>query len=416
MRTEKEILELRAAVHTQQRAILDRASAEKRALTAEEDAQWQRADVDFAAFTAELERVRNLQEREAEAQRALDAEPVATRAQLQDAQGKQKEDAEKWARELFFGGGVSRAEAFARMNSGAGAQRASTSSTGTGLYVMPEEFIRTLELTMKQFGGMLQAAYVHRSASGNPLRWPTHDGTAETGNWVAQPRSSDITPRGLTFGRKSLNAHTWYDIIGLDWEFIQDEQVGLVSTLLAQLLGESAGRALNKAFTDGDGSGKPTGILDGTSGAGLGKETAANNAFTKAELLEMVHSVDPAYRNGASVAWMFHDDTLRRIRQLDFGTTDDEPIWQPSFQVGEPDTILGHRYIINQDFPTFAAGAKIAVFGDWSKYIIRMVRDMGVVRLDETFAARMQTAFLGWLRVDGLLLQSSALKTFKIKA
>jgi HK97 family phage major capsid protein len=83
---------------------------------------------------------------------------------------------------------------------------------------------------------------------------------------------------------------------------------------------------------------------------------------------------------------------------------------------GEPDRILGYRYVINQDFPSLAASAKVAAFGDWSKYVIRQVRDVNIVRLNETFAARMQTAFLGWLRVDGKLIQPAAIKLLQMKA
>ena len=48
--------------------------------------------------------------------------------------------------------------------------------------------------------------------------------------------------------------------------------------------------------------------------------------------------------------------------------------------------------------------------------MIRKVRDVNIVRLNETFAAQMQTAFLGWLRVDGKLIQPSAIKLLQMKA
>ena len=79
-------------------------------------------------------------------------------------------------------------------------------------------------------------------------------------------------------------------------------------------------------------------------------------------------------------------------------------------QLGEPDRILGFTYVINQDFPNIASGAKTIAFGDWSKYIIRQVLDLSIVRLDQTYADLMQTAFLGYLRTDGKLLQSAAIK------
>jgi HK97 family phage major capsid protein len=202
----------------------------------------------------------------------------------------------------------------------------------------------------------------------------------------------------------------------LTWEFIQDEDVSFVSRHLAEAFGESSGRALNKALTDGDGSRKPTGILDATNGASVGKELASQTAITKVEVIDLIHSVDPAYRTGPNVAFMFHDNILAAIRKLDFGTTDDEPIWQPSYREGEPDRILGYRYVINQDFPsTIVQSNKIAAFGDWSKYVVRQVQDFQLLRLNERFADQLSTGFLGWLRIDGKLLQSAAIKLLQAK-
>lgn len=404
MRTEKEVLDLRARVDAAQRAILDKAASEKRAMNAEENAQWDKADQEFQALTKELNMIRAIQEREQIEEPVVATIPTSRENKQETISRKAAFD--KWAHQLIKGPAIPREQAMAMVN----AERASTSSSGDGLYVMPEEFISMLEVKLKQFGGMFQASYLHRSRTGNPMRWPTYDGTSQTGQWVSQPRSSDIVPRGLTFDRNSFSAHTWYDIIGMDWEFIQDEEVGLVARLVAEFIGEAAGRALNWQFTKGDGSGVPTGILDATGGASTGKTTSSNSAITKTELIDTVHSVDPAYRNGPNVAWMFNDSTLAAIRKLDLGVSDTVPIWQPAFREGDPDRILGYRYVINQDFPSIAASQKVAAFGDWSKYVIRQVRDVNVVRLDETFAALMQTAFLGWLRVDGKFIQPSAIK------
>lgn len=411
MRTEKQILDERARVDYAQRAILQKAADEKRALNQEEGAQWDAANQDFNQLTKELEMVRAMHARD-----GIDQNPAAPVIPItpQKAPESAKESAERFYRALIHGEGVDQETAMA-MAKGKLPMRASTSSAGTGLYAMPEEFISRLERKMKQFGGMLRASYLHRSSSGNPMRWPTHDGTADTGNWVDQPRAADIVPRGLTFGRNSFAAYTWYDIVGLDWEFIQDEEVGLVAGILADMLGESAGRALNIACTTGTGSSSVTGLLAASGGASTGKTTASASAITKAEILDLFHSVDEAYRMGEQVYFMLHDDTLNAIRQLDM-STNVAPIWQMSFREGLPDTIAGKPYIVNNNFPTIAASQKVIAFGDFSKYVIRQVQDLNVLRLNETFAAKMQTAFLGWLRVDAKLIQDSAIKLLTMHA
>ena len=414
MRTEKQILELRAEVDHAQRAILQRARDEKRALNSDEEASWQKADADFMALNKELDMVRAMTERDAQYQ-ALNNEPIIgmTAPQADEKDLKRKHTDAFW-RQLLHGEGMSQSEA---MRLAADPTRTQTSTTaGNGAFTIPEEFMRELEVTMKAFGGMLQASYLHRSPRGGTMNWPTFDNTARTGAWQDEPRTAGLTPGQFTFNRKQFAAYLWADMAQLTWEFIQDEDVSFVSRHLAQAFGESAGRALNKAFTDGNGTGKPTGILDGTGGAGVGKELASSTVITKVELVDLIHSVDPAYRTGPNVAFMLHDNILAAIRKLDFGTTDDEPVWQPSYAAGVPDRILGYTYVINQDFPsTVAAGNKIAAFGDWSKYVIRQVQDFNLIRLNERFADQLSTGFLGYLRIDGKLLQSAAIKLLQAK-
>jgi HK97 family phage major capsid protein len=82
------------------------------------------------------------------------------------------------------------------------------------------------------------------------------------------------------------------------------------------------------------------------------------------------------------------------------------PLWQPSMQLGAPDTIMGFPYTINQAMAAPASGAKSLIFGDLSKYLIRDVRDIVIQRLDERFAEYHQVAFLAFSRHDGDLLDA----------
>ena len=99
----------------------------------------------------------------------------------------------------------------------------------------------------------------------------------------------------------------------------------------------------------------------------------------------------------------------------DFGTTDTVPLWMPSFREGEPDRILGFRYVVNQDFPNLVASAKSMAFGDWSKYVVRMVQDFSLIRLNERYADELAVGFVAYARVDGKLLNRSAIKVMTQK-
>lgn len=394
MKTEKQIIEQRAGIYRQMQDLLNRSAQENRPMSADESEQWNRMDAEFNALTAELNAIQRMNGLASQMQPADEPVLPATAAPAN-------------AKREYF----TRLFNSQPMDASMAMQRAVTSTTqNNGAYVVPEEFMRDIEVFLKAFGGMFQASYIHRSTRGGTMRWPTINDTAATGSWQAEPRSSGITPRAFAFDKKEYSAHLWTDVLALTYEFLQDEDVDFTSRVMAELVGTSFGRALNKALTDGNGSGKPTGILDASAGATTGKTTSSGTAITKAELIDLVHSVDPAYRTGPNVAFMFNDTTLAALKKLDFGTTDTVPLWMPSFREGEPDRVLGFRYVVNQDFPSIASGRKTAAFGDWSKYVVRLVQDFSLIRLNERYADELAVGFVAYARVDGKLLNNQAIK------
>ena len=99
-----------------------------------------------------------------------------------------------------------------------------------------------------------------------------------------------------------------------------------------------------------------------------------------------------------------HDSTLKALKKLVDG--DSRPLWTSGVAVREPDTILGHPYTINQDVATMAASAKSILFGDFSKYIIRDVMGITMMRLNDRYADYFQVGFVAFSRHDGDLLDS----------
>ena len=101
---------------------------------------------------------------------------------------------------------------------------------------------------------------------------------------------------------------------------------------------------------------------------------------------------------------MFHDTTLRTLKNIldKFG----RPIWLPGLAVNSPDTILGYRYTINQSMPQIAPNATTVLFGDLSKFIIRKVREMQLLRLVERYADFGQVGFIAFSRVDSNLVDA----------
>jgi HK97 family phage major capsid protein len=283
-----------------------------------------------------------------------------------------------------------------------------TAETGlAGGYVIPYQFSNELERTMAYYGPMLQVSRIITTPQAGTLYWPKVNDTGTSANWHTE--GGTVTVQDMTFTRETFAAHVCNTLVKVSVEWANDE-FGLLNSELPIMLGERLGRALNTAFTTGDGTGKPTGFRDV---APSGVESASTGAFTAANLVDLVHSVDIAYRNSPSTAFMMHDQILSAVRKLNYDS-DKNPLFQPSLREGTPDRLLGYNFFVNNDLPSAqAADAKIIFFGDWSKYIIRAVANNVLVPLRERFMDEMEIGFLMYARYDGKLLNTAAIKHLK---
>lgn len=271
-----------------------------------------------------------------------------------------------------------------------------------GGFTVPEGFIADVEVAMKDFSGVRKSrATLLPTTTGNDLPWPTVDDTNNEGEQVEEneeqtegdPKLGQINFRAFLFSSR---------LIRVPIQLIQDTGVNL-EALLARLMAERLGRITNRRFTTGNGANQPMGIVTASK---LGKSAAASGAIAYADLVDLEHSVDPAYRGQAE--FMMHDNTVAVLKKL--LDLDGRPIWMPAMNAGiaggAPGLLLGYRYDSNQHMAQVGAGNRSVVFGDMSKYHIRDVRGMVVVRLTERYAERLQVGFFAFLRTDGRIVDA----------
>ena len=236
-----------------------------------------------------------------------------------------------------------------------------------------------------------------RTATGNDLPWPTVDDTSVSGRLLAEETA--VTQTNITFKSITFKAYKYTsDLILASPELLQDQAVNMPQ-LIGELLGERIGRATNAHFTTGTGSAQPNGMVTQAIVDNL-LSTAGVGALAADDIIDLIHKVDPAYRGNAS--FLLHDNIVGSVRKL--VVTDQGYIWQPSFQLGNPDRLLGFPMRINQDMDSDAAiitGEEIMVFGDMSRYKIREVAGMRFRRLVERYADTDQEGFIAFIRTDG---------------
>jgi HK97 family phage major capsid protein len=239
--------------------------------------------------------------------------------------------------------------------------------------------------------------------SGNTLNFPTNNDTSAKAVLVAE--GSAATVQDTTFAQVAVGAYTYRDLIKLSKELIQDSAFD-IEAYVANLMGTRFGRAANESCTTGTGSSQPQGVVTGST---LGKTAASATAITFAEILDLVHSVDPEYRRNGR--FMMHDNVLAYIKKLSIGASDARPLWQPSFIVGEPATIDGFQYVINQDMDsTINTASKLILFGDFSKYLIRQSRALEILRNEYLYMGTGEIGLFGFARWDAKLLDTAAVK------
>lgn len=280
-------------------------------------------------------------------------------------------------------------------------QAAQSTSTTSGGYLVPEGFYNTLTEAMLQVNGVRPAATVLRTATGNDLPMPTVNETTIKGAILSE--NSNTSEQAVTFGQTTLGAYKYTSkIVLVSLELLQDSAFDL-NAWIAGALGKRIGRITADHFTTGTGSGQPNGIV---TAATLGKTGASGQttSIIYADLVDLMHSVDPEYRNLPGCAWMMPDTMLKALRKLVDGES--RPLWQPGLVAGEPDTILGKPYFINQSMATPAASAKSLLFGNLQSYFIRDVMDVMVLRLVERYAEYGQVGFLAFSRHDADLLDA----------
>ncbi len=282
----------------------------------------------------------------------------------------------------------------------------STSATAGG-YTVPTDLAATIDKTMKMWGPMYDEAIttVLNTASGNAIDFPTVDDTA-----VAVAKHTEGAPMtddggvDATFGKMTLNAFA-YDTewVQISMELLGDSDIN-VEQFIGELLGERLARRVNTELTTGDGNGDPNGIVTAST---LGKESTSGTAITADDLIDLMHSVDPAYRMSPKARFMFNDATLAAIRKLKDGSNN--YLWQMGdIRVGAPGTLLGQPYSVNQAMASIGVGAKAVVYGDFSKYYVRKVGAPVVGVRREYYWPNIGLA--GIVRLDGDLIQTGAVK------
>lgn len=455
----KEMIERRNKAHEEAKSILDKAEGEKRALTAEEKETVRKLDGEVRELGQKLEQAAQ----DAEDERALrdsvrqNGETLAASRGLktQPAVRGQEGEVNPLDGEMAFRGWClgrhatpAMREAAARLGvdihqpnldmgvrtrHGADGKPARTfmevrtspagdivgpverralsvGTTDAGGYSVPNEMMRAFYEVQLWYGRVREQAQVIQTETGATLPWPTVDDTGNTGAILAEATAA-ATNADPTFGVVNLGAFKFSSkAILVSWELLQDSFID-IAAYLGTALGRRIGRIQNNKFTVGVGTTEPKGFV---AGAAVGKTAAATNAFTLDEVIDLIHSVDIAYRNLPGTGFNMHDTIAAVARK--FKDSEGHYLWEMSTQLGQPDRLFGYPVSINNDMDSaLTTGKKLLAFGNLGlAYVLRDAGAVRFVRADELYVLQHQVMFEASQRSDGNVIDSTAIKVLAL--
>jgi HK97 family phage major capsid protein len=371
------------------KALLDGAAAEKRDLSAEENAKYESISADLDSRAKVIETLKSDAEREmraAEAMRGLEnqARPVAEAS-------KQNDDVE--AIRALARGEV-RSHTFEKRD-------VLKSSTGAPV---PTSFYDQVLLLARQSGPMLETSTILNTAGGENLQIPS----------LATYSSGTVASEGAAIGESdpvfnsfvTLGAFKYSFLTQVSRELIEDSGVDIMSFIAGQV-GQSLGFSVNTALTTGTGTVEPNGLISRAGSALVG--TSLNP--TADNLIDLVYSVDASGRRLAGSGFQMNSSSIANVRKLKDSAG--QYLFQPSLSAEARDLLLGYPIYENPAMSTAASAVKPVIFGHLPSYYVRQVGGIKLDRSDDFAFNTDLVTFRATFRVDGNLIQTSHVKFFK---
>ncbi len=290
-----------------------------------------------------------------------------------------------------------------------------------GGFAVPQEIDALIGRTLKDVSPIRSIATVVQTGSAGYRKLVTNGGTPS--GWVSEtagrpetetPNFNEIAPPTGELYANPAASQAMLDDAAFD-----------VEAWLADEIAREFAQAEGAAFVGGSGINQPRGFLNApvtdepddlrAFGALQYVPSGAAGGFAGADgedaLVDLVHTLKPAYRQGAS--FVMNSATLAQIRK--FKTADGAFLWQASMASGQPDMLLGYPVVEAEDMPDVAADSLSIAFGNFrAGYLIAERSATSILR--DPFTNKPFVHFYATKRVGGQVMNSEAIKLMQFSA
>ncbi len=383
----QELIAKRAKVWEAAKAFVESHQKENGTLSVEDTAAYEKMEAEITDLTAAIDRERRAEEREAELNKPVNT-PLTAKPYKADGDGEKTGRASDEYRK-----GMLQA---LRSNFRQISNVLQEGVDADGGYLVPEEYDRRLIDVLDEENIMRGLATRITTSGEHKINIAA---TKPAASWIEE--GGQLTFGDATFDQTILDAYKLHVAIKVTEELLYDNAFGLENYIILQF-GKALANAEEDAFLNGDGNGKPTGLFHAAKGGTL---AGTIEKIASDDLFNLVYALKRPYRKRAS--FILNDKTLASIRTLK--DNNGAYIWQPSYQAGEPDRLLGYAMHTSAYAPTDAIA-----FGDYSYYNIGDRGTRSFAELKELFAGNGMVGFVAKERVDGKLVLPEAVQILKI--
>ena len=273
-----------------------------------------------------------------------------------------------------------------------------------GYVLAPEETSAEFIRNLVEFSPVRSLADV-RTAASHTVILPKRLSVTNA-KWKGEAVASEASEP--TFGDMEISVKELTTHVDLSNWLIEDASadiIGEVNLALAEDFGAKEG----KAFVGVTDTAAPSGFMNEAAVANTLNGHATN--LNADQLIKLMYALPGIYRNRGT--WVMNGTTLATIRTLKDGNGN--YLWQPSYQAGQPETILGRPVVELVDMPDIAANAFPIMFGDFKAgYRIYDRIAFGVMPNRYLLATEGQVRFHARRRVGAGVVRPDAFRKLKM--
>lgn len=290
-----------------------------------------------------------------------------------------------------------------------------------GFLVAPQDFVSRLIRFVNDAVYIRQLATVMQVTQAESLGVPSLDTDPADSDWTAEIATGS-EDSSMRVGKRELRPQPLAKRIKISNKLIRASTLD-PETLVIDRLGYKFAITTEKAYMSGTGANQPLGLFTASAvGISTARDVSTGNTTTSIQtdgLIEAKHTLKAQYWNRA--VWLLHRDAIKQIRKLKDGNG--QYLWAPGIagaRVGDvtaglPNTILDNPYYISEYVPnTFTTGLYVGLIGDMSFYWIADALALQIQRLVELYAEANQVGLIGRLETDGLPVLEEAFVRVKL--